>query len=205
MRVKKTYVTGQILRFEEISGKHYPVFCFKTKEGENIVRRNVALDFDIKELSIEELKPNEYKSFLNRGLPIGNVPIKYNNENPYDFEVLWKSFNGFSMSSYRTTGAHGENSNKQVFSTSYTNKTTYPNMDQEKVTKIFTAVFVGIIMSSIFTPLIGLPVGYIVYKKASNKTSLGKIVITTFLIGIGISILLSIIGVLFQLFFYINS
>ena len=86
-------VVGSIIEFVEENGSTYPIFSFTTKDGKKIVARNKHLKNGIEvisETSVERVYPIDYaKEFLSQKLPINNIPISYNKENPEDFIPKW--------------------------------------------------------------------------------------------------------------------
>ena len=76
-------VEGKIVEFAEENGLHYPVFSYITKDGKNIISRNIPKNNEkyFKEAAIEDMfMLDDAEKFLKRTLPITEVEIKYNPE-----------------------------------------------------------------------------------------------------------------------------
>jgi len=84
-------VSGKIVSFIEEAGVHYPVFSFTTLDGRNIEKRSIAVvDGENFECNVEGAYAEpEARSFLVRTLPINNIPISYNKNNPEEFTAKW--------------------------------------------------------------------------------------------------------------------
>lgn len=86
-------VDGKIVEFIEENGFHYPVFSFTTKDGKNITARNKDLKHrknPLRELAVEDaFEPGYAQEFLDSTLPIMDVTILYNKDNPEDFNPQW--------------------------------------------------------------------------------------------------------------------
>ena len=77
---KKEKVIGEIIRFEEKDGNHYPVFSFITKEGQKI-EQHVINDTPLEDV----IKDKWLLEYLEQPLPIKDVEIIYKKDNPNDF------------------------------------------------------------------------------------------------------------------------
>ena len=77
---KKEKVIGEIIRFKEKDGNHYPVFSFITKDGQKI-EQQVINDTPLEDVIKEEWLPE----YLEQPLPIKDVEITYKKNNPKDF------------------------------------------------------------------------------------------------------------------------
>lgn len=88
---KRIKVIGQLVAFEIINGQHYPVFSFTTLDGKNYDRiRNIPKEDGIKETSLEDVYIDSgVQEYLQRELPITDIPIKYVEEDPTDFIPQW--------------------------------------------------------------------------------------------------------------------
>lgn len=87
---KRIKVVGQIVDYEIINGQHYPVFSFTTLDGRNFRIRNIPKDKDIKETSLEDVYIDSgVQEYLQRGIPVSDIPIKYDEEDPTDFIPQW--------------------------------------------------------------------------------------------------------------------
>ena len=84
-------VTGKIINFIEEDGNHYPVFSFNTIDGKTINKRCfIKVGNETKDSSVEIAYGPEYAiEFLKKPLPIENISIKYNKNNPDDFIAKW--------------------------------------------------------------------------------------------------------------------
>lgn len=86
----KVKVIGELIRFDIENGKHYPVFAFTTIEGQKYELRNIPKEEGIEEASLEDIYiESGVIEKLNEPLPIGDIPIKYNPEDPTDFLPRW--------------------------------------------------------------------------------------------------------------------
>ena len=82
---KKT--VGRIIQYEEENNKHYPIFQFETIQGEKIEERNHLDGFDA---CVEDgLSFDAAEEFLRKKLPIENILIKYDKNNPKNFLAKW--------------------------------------------------------------------------------------------------------------------
>lgn len=89
-RNKKIKVIGKLIRFDIENNKHYPVFNFTTIEGKNYELRNIPKEDGIEEASLEDVYiESGVIEKLNEPLPIRNIIIKYNPEDPTDFIPRW--------------------------------------------------------------------------------------------------------------------
>ena len=86
-------VTGKIIKFVEEDGNHYPVFSFNTVDGKTINKRCfIKVGNETKDSSVEIAYGSESEyaiELLKKPLPIENIPIKYNKNNPDDFIAKW--------------------------------------------------------------------------------------------------------------------
>ena len=87
---KKIKVMGSIVNYQLIDGKHYPIFHFVTEDGKVIEKINDTI-IQGEMLDYVEAVYNEegIKEFLARPLPINDIPIYYNKDNPNDFYGKW--------------------------------------------------------------------------------------------------------------------
>lgn len=90
-RKKRIKVIGKLVDFELIDNKHYPIFSFTTIDGRVYERiRNIPKVDGILEASLEDVYIKQaVEEFLQKQLPINNVPIKYKEEDPTDFIAQW--------------------------------------------------------------------------------------------------------------------
>lgn len=89
-KTKKIKVIGELIRFDIENGKHYPVFNFTTIDGEKYELRNIPKEDGIEEASLEDIYiESGVIEKLNEPLPIRNITIKYNLEDPTDFIPIW--------------------------------------------------------------------------------------------------------------------
>ncbi len=87
---KRLEAVGEIVRFEEENGQHYPVFHFTTLDGKTYTLREIPKDSKLRELSLEEAYvESAVIERLNEPLPIYDILIKYNPEDPTDFYAIW--------------------------------------------------------------------------------------------------------------------
>ena len=88
---KRIKVMGQLVGFEIIDDKHYPIFSFTTLDGRTYDRiRNIPKKDGIQECCLEDLYfDSGINDFLQQELPIGDIPIKYMEEDPTDFIPQW--------------------------------------------------------------------------------------------------------------------
>ena len=88
---KRIKVPGKIVGFELINGKHYPLFSYTTLDGRVFDRvRAIPKDPNIEECSVEDAYVDNYvNEYLQQPLPIGEIDIKYLEEDPSDFYAVW--------------------------------------------------------------------------------------------------------------------
>lgn len=88
---KRIKVIGQLVGFEIIDNKHYPIFSFTTLDGITYDRiRNLPKEEGIKETCLEDVYiESGVEEFLQQQLPINDIPIKYVEEDPTDFIPQW--------------------------------------------------------------------------------------------------------------------
>lgn len=87
---KKIKVVDEIIGFEIENSKHYPIFKFASSDGKIYKLRNIPKSKDLQETSLEDAYTDEgVIEFLNKVLPITNIPIKYLEEDPTDFLPRW--------------------------------------------------------------------------------------------------------------------
>jgi len=86
-------VIGNIIEFIEEDNAHFPLFSFTTKDGKKIIARNKSIkeaNGMLHETSVESAYTLEHaQSILSKNLPITDIPILYNKENPEDFIPKW--------------------------------------------------------------------------------------------------------------------
>ena len=89
-RKKRIKVPGQIIKYELLNEKHYPVFVFNTLDGKRIESRNKIKDNSIEEAALEDVYTDSgVIEKLNIPLPDNDVIIKYLEEDPTDFIAIW--------------------------------------------------------------------------------------------------------------------
>lgn len=91
----KERVMGQLVDWVVESNKHYPLFSFVTKNGEKIMGRcREEIDNEILETSIETAYGEDaVQDLLSLPLPMNNINIIYNQENPKQFIAKWLLLN----------------------------------------------------------------------------------------------------------------
>ncbi|SCJ33296.1 Uncharacterised protein [Anaerotruncus sp. 2789STDY5834896] len=75
---------GDIVRVDQIDGRHYPVLAFCTADGRQITSR-VRTSLPLEQV----LNPRLTQRFLQRPLPIRNVLVRYCPGDPWDFYAAY--------------------------------------------------------------------------------------------------------------------